>query len=135
MIFILNVEEISGAYVPAEIRADDAKLVAKCKDLNEIVGASITYVQPDGDTMKLNADVMEDWLVRDKSGELVKDDEKWDEKLWEFLERLAVNCNTIVLAAVVSLFANVNSVVTPIIDSAPTRTLRLKTSLCPVNSR
>lgn len=92
---IVDAEEISGAYVPAEIRADDAKLVARCEDLNEIVGASITYVQPDGDTLKLNADVMKDWLVKDKSGKLVKDDEKWDEKLWEFLEKLAVNCNTI----------------------------------------
>ena len=92
---IVEVEEISGAYVAAEIQADNAKLVARCADLNEIVGASITYVQPDGDTMKLNADVMKDWLVEDKNGKLVKDEDKWDEKLWEFLEKLAINCNTV----------------------------------------
>ena len=36
-----------------------------------------------------------DWLVKDDSGKLVKDEKVWDEKLWEFLDRLAYNTNTI----------------------------------------
>ena len=47
----------------------------------------------------------------------------------------AVNCSTMVFAAVVSLLATANSVVTPIMDSAPVRTLRLKTILWRVRRR
>ena len=38
---------------------------------------------------------LKDWLVKDDSGKLVKDEKVWDEKLWEFLDRLAYNTNTI----------------------------------------
>ena len=92
---MVDAEEIAGAYVEASVKADNAKLVARCKDLNDLVGASITYVLPDGGTIKLNSDVMKDWLVEDKNGKLIKDDDVWDEKLWEFLEKLAVNSNTL----------------------------------------
>ena len=92
---LVDAEEISGAYVEAPLKSDDAKIISRCDDLNDIVGASITYELPDGDTMCLNSDVMKDWLVKDDDGKLVKDDEVWDEKLWEFLEKLAINSNTI----------------------------------------
>ena len=91
----IDAEQIAGAYKEAKLKADDAGLVARCKDLNDIVGASITYVLPDKTELKLNSDVMKDWLVRDKKGMLVKDDEVWDEQLWKFMELLAYNCNTI----------------------------------------
>ena len=91
----IDAEQIAGAYKEAKLKADDAGLVARCKDLNDIVGASITYVLPDKTELKLNSDVMKDWLVRDKKGMLVKDDEAWDEQLWKFMELLAYNCNTI----------------------------------------
>ena len=91
----IDAEKIAGAYQEAEIKADNAELVVRCRDLNELVGASITYVMPDGGTIRLNSDVMKDWLQKDEKGRLVKDDEVWDEKLWEFLEYLARNCNTL----------------------------------------
>lgn len=91
----IDAEQIAGAYKEAKLKADDAGLVARCKDLNDIVGASITYVLPDKTELKLNSDVMKDWLVRDKKGMLVKDDEVWDEQLWKYMELLAYNCNTI----------------------------------------
>lgn len=91
----IDAEQIAGAYKEADLKADDADLVASCKDLNDLVGASITYILPDRTELKLNSDVMKDWLVRDKKGELVKDDEVWDEKIWEFMELLAYNSNTI----------------------------------------
>ena len=91
----IDAEQIAGAYKEAKLKADDAGLVARCKDLNDIGGASITYVLPDKTELKLNSDVMKDWLVRDKKGMLVKDDEAWDEQLWKFMELLAYNCNTI----------------------------------------
>ncbi|MDO5476623.1 MAG: hypothetical protein Q4F43_05865, partial [Eubacteriales bacterium] len=86
---MLDAEEIEGAYISADVPADDTKLVTRCKDLNEIVGASITYVMPDGEEIKLNADVMKNWLVEDKKGRLVKDDDVWDQHLWDFLQELA----------------------------------------------
>lgn len=92
---LVDAEEIGGAYVEAPLKADDAEIISYCEDLNDIVGASITYELPDGDTLCLNSDVMKDWLVKDDDGKLVKDDKVWDEKLWEFLEKLAVNSNTI----------------------------------------
>lgn len=92
---LVDAEDIGGAYVEASLKKDDAKIIARCDDLNDIVGASITYELPSGETMRLNSDVMKDWLVKDDNGKLVKDDEVWDEKLWEFLDRLAYNANTI----------------------------------------
>lgn len=92
---IVDVEEIAGAYVEASLKSNDARIVARCNDLNDLVGASITYELPDGNTMRLNSDVTKDWLVKDDSGKLVKDEKIWDEKLWEFLEQLAYNTNTI----------------------------------------
>lgn len=91
----IDAEKIAGAYKEAEKKADDPELVARCKDLNDIVGASITYVLPDHTELKLNSDVMKDWLVRDEKGRLVKDDEVWDEQIWKFMELLAYNSNTI----------------------------------------
>lgn len=92
---LVDAEDVAGAYVRASVRAEDAGIVARCSDLNDIVGASITYVLPDGEEMKLNSDVMKDWLVRDERGRLVRDDKVWDEKLWAFLEQVAYNANTI----------------------------------------
>lgn len=92
---VVDAEEIGGAYTEASLKSDDAKIIARCNDLNDLVGLSITYELPSGDTMRLNSDVTKDWLVKDDSGKLVKDDEVWDEKLWEFLDQLAYNTNTI----------------------------------------
>ena len=92
---LVNAEEIGGAYVEASLKQDDAKIIARCDDLNDLVGASITYELPDGSTMRLNSDVTKDWLVKDDKGKLVRDDKVWDEKLWEFLDQLAYNTNTI----------------------------------------
>ena len=91
----VDAEQIAGAYVEASTRADNARLVSRCKDLNDIVGASITYVLPDGKTMKLNADVMKDWLVRDEKGRLTKDEEVWNAKIMEFMQKVADNANTL----------------------------------------
>jgi hypothetical protein len=92
---MIDAEEISGAYVEAAIKSDDAKIIARRDDLNDLVGASITYELPSGETMRLNSDVTKDWLVKDDGGKLVKDEKVWDEKLWEFLDQLAYNTNTI----------------------------------------
>ena len=92
---VVEAEKIGGAYVEASMKSDNAKIIARCNDLNDLVGASITYELPDGSTMRLNSDVTKDWLVKDDSGKLVKDEKVWDEKLWEFLDRLAYNTNTI----------------------------------------
>lgn len=92
---MIDAEEKDGVYVAAEVTKDNAKLISRCNDLNDIVGASITYELPDGETMKINSDVMKDWLVRDKKGRLVKDDEVWAGKVEAFLEEVAYNANTI----------------------------------------
>ncbi len=91
----IDAEKIAGAYVEAAVKADDASIVSRCQDLNEIVSASITYILPDHTTLKLNSDVMKDWLVRDEEGRLVKDDEVWDAEIMKFMEVLAYNANTI----------------------------------------
>ena len=91
----VDAEEVPGAYKEAAVTADDARLISRCNDLNDMVGASITYVMPDNEKIRLNADVMKDWLVKDEKGRLYKDEEIWDEKLWEFLQILANNGNTL----------------------------------------
>ncbi|MDO5133710.1 MAG: L,D-transpeptidase, partial [Eubacteriales bacterium] len=92
---MVDAEAAAGVYVPARVTKDSPKLISRCQDLNDRVGASITYELPDGGTIKLNSDVMKDWLVRDSNGKLKKDDDVWDEKLWEFLQMLADNANTL----------------------------------------
>lgn len=92
---VVDAEEVPGAYQTAEITKDNPDIVSRCKDLNDIVGASITYEMPDGELIKLNSDVMVNWLVEDKKGRLVKDDDVWDEHLWAFLQELANHGNTL----------------------------------------
>ena len=92
---VVDAEDVPGAYQTAEITKDNPDIVSRCKDLNEIVGASITYEMPDGELIKLNSDVMVNWLVEDKKGRLVKDDDVWDEHLWAFLQELANHGNTL----------------------------------------
>ena len=88
-------EEIPYAYKTADVQADDARLTAYCKDLNDLVGASITYVMPDKEEIRLNSDILKDWLVKDKKGRLVKDEEIWKEKISDFVQTLADNGNTV----------------------------------------
>ena len=92
---VVDAEQVPGAYQTAEITKDNPDIVSRCKDLNDIVGASITYEMPDGELIKLNSDVMVNWLVEDKKGRLVKDDDVWDEHLWAFLQELANHGNTL----------------------------------------
>ena len=84
---VVEAEKIGGAYVEASMKSDNAKIIARCNDLNDLVGASITYELPDGSTMRLNSDVTKDWLVKDDSGKLVWTDKKEDAgKGLEFLK-------------------------------------------------
>ena len=92
---MVDAEEIPYAYKTAGTQADDAKLVARCMDLNDMVGASLTYVMPDKEEIRLNSDVLKDWLVKDKKGRLVKDEEIWKEKISDFVQTLADNGNTV----------------------------------------
>ena len=92
---MVDAEEIPYAYKTAGTQADDAKLVARCMDLNDLVGASITYVMPDKEEIRINSDVLKDWLVKDKKGRLVKDEEIWKEKISDFVQTLADNGNTV----------------------------------------
>ena len=92
---MVDAEEIPYAYKTAGIQADDAKLVARCMDLNDMVGASLTYVMPDKEEIRLNSDILKDWLVKDKKGRLVKDEEIWKEKISDFVQTLADNGNTV----------------------------------------
>lgn len=92
---MIDAEEVEGAYIKADVLRDDPKLVSRCKDLNDLVGASITYVMPDDEKIRLNADVMKDWLVKDEKGRLVKDEDVWDEHLWAFMQELANHGNTL----------------------------------------
>ena len=92
---MVDAEEIPYAYKTAGTQADDAKLVARCMDLNDMVGASLTYVMPDKEEIRLNSDILKDWLVKDKKGRLVKDEEIWKEKISDFVQTLADNGNTV----------------------------------------
>ena len=92
---VLDLDEKDGVYVVADVTKDDANLISRCNDLNDIVSASITYELPGGETMKINSDVMKNWLVKDNKGRLVKDDEVWGQKIEAFLEDVAYYANTI----------------------------------------
>ena len=92
---MVDAEEIPYAYKTAGTQADDAKLVDRCMDLNDMVGSGLTYVMPDKEEIRLNSDILKDWLVKDKKGRLVKDEEIWKEKISDFVQTLADNGNTV----------------------------------------
>ena len=92
----VNVEEIEGAYKEPSIRADNKELNEETDKLNGYIGADITYIVPEGDEeMRLNAKTLQTWLSVDDDGHYYKDEEVWADHIWNYVDQIAINVNTV----------------------------------------
>ena len=53
--------------------------------LNSYIKAKIIYELPDGKKYELSADTLHNWLVQDKNGKYVKDEEVWNQNIENFV--------------------------------------------------
>ena len=86
--------EKAGVYDGTLVTADDETLNAQKDQLNELVRASITYSMPDGTTQVLDGNTMKGWLAVDADGNYSKDENKWNERVKEYLANLAAAIDT-----------------------------------------
>ena len=93
----INVEtDIEKSYKVPAVRADDEQLVAEKKRVNQLIGAKITYILPEGDEpMSLDAVTLKTWLSRDENGRYYKDEDVWADKIMRFVDQIAINVNTV----------------------------------------
>ena len=86
--------EETGAYAQPAVTSEDEKMVKQVQQLNKYVGASITYVLPQGNKV-LDGTTMIEWLDKDEDGNYTRDDEVFDKKLKEFVTELAEETDTL----------------------------------------
>ena len=86
--------EETGAYAQPAVTSEDEKMVKQVQQLNQYVGASITYVLPQGNKV-LDGTTMIEWLDKDEDGNYTRDDEVFDKKLKEFVTELAEETDTL----------------------------------------
>ena len=89
----LNVEE-TGVYAQPAVTSEDEKMMKTVQQLNQYVGASITYILPQGNKV-LDGTTMIEWLDKDEDGNYTRDDEAFNEKLKEFVTELAKETDTL----------------------------------------
>ena len=93
-----GIEELSaeetGAYAEPAITSDNEKLVKQVEQLNQYVGASITYLLPQGNKV-LDGPTMIEWLEQDEEGNYSKDEDAFKAKLKEFVAQLAEETDTL----------------------------------------
>lgn len=89
----LNVEE-TGAYAQPAVTAEDETLIKQTEQLNQYVGASITYILPQGNKV-LDGTTMIEWLDKDEDGNYTKDETAFNAKLKEFVTELADETDTL----------------------------------------
>ncbi|MDD3278375.1 MAG: peptidoglycan binding domain-containing protein [Lachnospiraceae bacterium] len=83
-----------GAYETPSVLKDDAALVAEVSQLNNLLGAAITYQLPNNQTQVLDGQVMMEWLKKAEDGTYSKDDTLWKQKLTDYVAELAKKVDT-----------------------------------------
>lgn len=86
--------ENTEAYEKPAVTSEDTELVAQVENLNKYVGASITYILPQGNKV-LDGETMVGWLDKDDDGNYSKDDATFTKKIKEYVTELAKETDTI----------------------------------------
>lgn len=86
--------EEAGAYVAPELTKDSGELARERDQLNGLVKASITYELPKENKV-LDGNELKEWLDVDAEGNYSRDEDKFDEKIAEYVEQLAEEVNTL----------------------------------------
>lgn len=81
-------------YAEPKVKKDDPLLETQKTQLNNLVGASITYQLPNNQTLVLDGNLMKEWLTKEDSGNYVKNEEVFQQHLSTFISDMAEKYNT-----------------------------------------
>jgi lipoprotein-anchoring transpeptidase ErfK/SrfK len=87
------VAEDAKAYVMPQVTRDSEKIVSELEQLNNLAKVSVTYQLPGGEEV-LDGNTLREWLDVDEAGNYTKDDDKFKEKIEEFVENMADEVDT-----------------------------------------
>ena len=89
------VTDLEGSYKVPSVRAQDAAIVEKCDEYNEMLAGSITWNMPNGESLTVDNNTTVNWLSRDENGEYYRDEDLWEENIEFWVDELARNVNTV----------------------------------------
>ena len=89
------VTDLEGSYKVPSVRAQDAAIVEKCDDYNQMLAGSITWNMPNGESLTVDKNTTVNWLSRDDDGEYYRDEDLWEENIEFWVDELARNVNTV----------------------------------------
>ena len=86
--------EEKDAYVMPELTKESEEIIKEQEQLNELVKVSVTYKLPNGKKV-LNGNTLRKWLDVDEDGNYSMDEEKFEKKIKEYVEKLAEEVDTV----------------------------------------
>lgn len=90
----VNFSDTPEAYVSADVTSDDPALQSALEACNNYTKASITYTFG-SQTTTLNGDTIKDWLQFDEKGQLVWDDNSFQQHVADYVAQLAATYDTV----------------------------------------
>ncbi len=87
--------DLNEFYEKPEVYSDDANLIKKKDNLNELIGVKITYKLPNDKEKVLDGKTLKKWLKKDEDGNYYKNKKKWNKKLTEYVDKLASEVDTV----------------------------------------
>lgn len=86
--------EEADVYEKPSVYKDDEGLKREKDQLNELAKVSITYELPNSEEV-LNGNTVKDWLELDENGNFSKNEDKFRDKVKEYVEKLAESVDTV----------------------------------------
>ena len=90
----VNFSDTPEAYVNADVTQDDPALQSALEACNNYTKASITYTFG-SQTTTLNGDTIKDWLQFDEKGQLIWDDNSFQQHVSDYVAQLAATYDTV----------------------------------------
>ena len=90
----VNFSDTPEAYVNADVTQDDTALQSALEACNNYTKASITYTFG-SQTTTLNGDTIKDWLQFDEKGQLIWDDNSFQQHVADYVAQLAATYDTV----------------------------------------
>ena len=90
----VNFNDTPEAYVSADVTSDSPELQSALEACNNYTKASITYTFGD-QTTTLNGDTIKDWLQFDEKGQLIWDDNSFQQHVADYVAQLAATYDTV----------------------------------------
>ena len=84
-----------GLYSAPKIRQDDEALNEEAAQLNDLAGARVSYILPDGSRKVLDGPMLREWLEVDEDGDYYRDDYEWAQHVNDFVLELADEVDTV----------------------------------------